>query len=220
MEKIIYTALAGKKSIVRQPWKIDKGWRYICFTDQGEEDIPDPWEVWPLKKISEDPNRNAKQYKILPHRFLPGNSINIWMDANFRIKESLDTLISDKGLVLFKHFERNCLYDEAEICKSMNLDNPSIIDSQINRYREEGFPENFGPFPECGIQIRKNSPLNKTFLEFWWSEVIKGSRRDQLSFMYSVWKIGPDLMILPETTRQNKWFEWLPHLRMDQLYKV
>lgn len=214
----IYTALSGKKSILRDPEIIIPEARYIAFTDQPLKSKV--WEIFPIQKIfykGPDPNRVAKQYKILPHKLLPESDYSIWIDANLKIIGKFPKL---EELVLLKHFERNCLYDEAEVCKSMGLDKPEIIDKQINKYREEGFPKKFnsGIFPECFFLIRKNNKKINAFNEMWWNEIDKGSRRDQLSFMYCVWKSGININILPEDRNTNDFIKWMPHIEMLQIY--
>ena len=122
-------------------------------------------------------------------------------------------------LYLFKHFERSCLYQEAEVCKAMGLDSLNIIDKQIQRYRAEGFPENYG-LPECGIILRNKSEKSDAVMNVWRQEVNNGSRRDQLSFMYAVWKVQPIIKIFDITSRDNKWVQWIPHIEMGQLFKI
>ncbi len=216
MKKIIYTCLLNNKDNLILPFFINEDWEYICFTDYPQHKVPSPWKYINITTPQNiDPIRYGKYYKILPHRVLPKHDINVWMDANFEQQRDLNSypLIGDVNL--FKHFERKCLYDEAAVCKSMQIDDTSIIDTQTTRYLDEGFPilYNNGVFPECGRMFRKNNEATKQLMEFWYNEIVKGSRRDQLSFMYSVWKTKTNIHIYPES-RDNSGFLWTPHLRM------
>jgi hypothetical protein len=220
---VVYTALCGSKSQVQEPEWIRPDVDYVCFTDQPAETIPAPWQVYPLSKISKDPNRNAKYYKVLPHLIQPlrAYDINIWVDANFKITTGFDSVLPLLGtydMVAFKHFERDCLYQEAEVCKAMGLDNPRVIDAQVDSYRKAGFPEHYG-LPECGTIIRKPDYYLDCLMEFWWREIQNGSRRDQLSFMYSVWTMGVRhrVKIMDYTARDGRHHVWTPHISMTPL---
>lgn len=249
MKIIVYTALAGPKSTVQPSTWVRSGRdnqpiQYLCFTDQPAAAVPAPWQVQPLEKFHTDPARNAKRYKVLPHELLPNHDVNIWVDANFRITRGYDDLVQllggqaqtqelknpapeflssgfDPDMVLFRHFERSCLYDEAEVCKAMGLDSREIIEAQMKRYRKMGFPTQYG-LGECGCLVRRNTCDMAELMETWWREICGGSRRDQLSFMYSVWvRSGRDkVRILDRTSRDGYYHEWTPHREMGPLLKV
>lgn len=194
---------------------------YVCFTDQPFDRVPKPWVALPLEKISADPNRNAKRYKALPHYLFASEADTIWVDANFRITRGFDELLpllDEHPVVLFKHFERHCLYDEACVCKAMGLDDPETIDRQMDRYRLDGFPAQYG-LPECGTILRRDTLPERRLMERWWYEIQNGSRRDQLSFMYAVWITGSRglVKILDRTAREGVYHTWTPHLCMGPL---
>lgn len=214
---VVYTALCGPKSRVQKPEWTPPHVDYVCYTDQPAAFVPAPWRVRPMERIAADQNRNAKRYKVLPHLFLPEYDVNIWVDANFRVTRGFDELLPLLGrydMVLFKHFERDCVYDEAEVCKAMGLDDPQIIDRQMADYRRVGYPAHWG-LPECGTIIRSALADTHVF-ETWWGEIHRGSRRDQLSFMPSVWmeQYRGQVHILDRTSRDGYYHEWTPHISM------
>ena len=43
--------------------------------------------------IYEDPTRNARKYKILPHRFLSEYDISIWIDGNIKVRGDVNELL-------------------------------------------------------------------------------------------------------------------------------
>jgi hypothetical protein len=224
MRLAVYTALCGPKSRVQKPLWLREGIDYICFTDQPAISIPAPWQVRNIQAPNtqipkvQDPNRIAKRYKVLPHLFLPEYPASIWVDANFKVTRGFDELAWELlacPVVLFKHFERDCIYDEANVCKAMGLDDPAVIDAQMARYRLRHFPEHYG-LGECGTLLRRHQTEKcQTLMERWWQEICEGSRRDQLSFMYAAWAIGyrEQVRILPRTARDGWHHEWTPHLK-------
>lgn len=116
----------------------------------------------------------------------------IYIDGSIKIIGDINQYINrySKGasMIGFPHYERDCIYEEAEICKKYKLDKPEIIDEQMSFYKSKGFPEHYG-LNACGIMVRSNrdQTLNKV-MDDWWYEVNTHSKRDQLSFNYVCWK--------------------------------
>ena len=64
----------------------------------------------------------------------------------------------------------------------------------MSRYRDEGFPRQFGLY-ETNVVLRKhNEPLVGKVDVDWWREIDSGSRRDQLSLTYVLWKDNADMI--------------------------
>ena len=159
---IVYTALKGKKDAYRND--------ILCFTDYNQFKT----------------NRmNAKIYKVLPHLFLDVE-YSIWVDANIFLKVSPEKLIQQLGhkdIAVIRHPNRTCIYDEANEVIKKNLDDCQIVKEQINRYKINGFKKNQG-MAMCGVIIRKHTESMAKLNEQWWSEICRGSSRDQISFNY------------------------------------
>src|SRR5690606_11150176 len=92
-------------------------------------------------------------------------------------------------IAVFKHPQRDCLYDEATVCALRRLDDPETIIEQVKTYEDRGFSKHKG-LCECGIILRRHTPRVERFNEVWWSEYSRHSRRDQISFMYAADKVG------------------------------
>ena len=203
MRKVIYTAIIGNYDNLEEPQFIPEGYDFICFTDQK---IQKPNSIWKIKQVLplyKDNTRTARKYKILPHRFLPEYDISIWVDGNELVVGDVDKLqkryLNDKNMAVYNHMscwdKRDCIYQEAQAIFNLGnkdsnnwKDNPNTINKQINRYFEEGYPSNNGLIVS-GVMFRKHN--NKDIInamEFWWKELKLGSKRDQLSFDYSMWK--------------------------------
>ena len=86
------------------------------------------------------------------------------------------------------------------------------VDPQIERYREEGFPEKYG-LGETRVLYRKNNDDCKKLMDAWWAEVEKGSHRDQLSFDYARWKTGVDIEFIPSDLPYQKYFKINRHAK-------
>ena len=195
---VVYTAITNKYDCLRNhnPKDID----YVAFVDNDMTS-----KHWNIKQVCNefsDPNRNAKIHKILSHVYFPEKKYSLWIDGSIEIKfpwsmrSFFESYLSDCDMVVFKHEERNCVYEEAKICCEMNLDCVETIKKQMERYKNEKIKQNMG-LSECSVILRKHNEKTKEFNEIWWREICNGSKRDQLSFDYAVKKSGIKLRYFP-----------------------
>ena len=203
MKIVVYSANIGEYDGFNHPKILDGNVRYILFTENKYVSSLS-WEISHTDFIKEklDNRKIARYIKTNPHKVLPKHDISIWIDHCYipRVKNFDEFLhqigFGDKNIMCYKHSERDCLYKEAEICKSRNLDYTNIIDNQIKSYNSEGFPKNYGLF-DSGFMVRKNNDVVNNFNEFWWNEIKYKSGRDQLSQMYSSWKTKIQIHPIP-----------------------
>ena len=189
---VIYTAITGDYDDVKEPGFIHPDYDYILFTNNPrlKSDI---WEVRYVENEEELDNvKLARRIKILGHEYLPEYDFSIWVDANMEIIGDMDDYKNKyrrKELMLcFNHPKNNCIYQEKEDCLALKKDIPEIMELQMERYRQEGYPKNNGVI-SSGVLVRElhNEKVRKV-METWWKEILNGSRRDQLSFNYACWK--------------------------------
>ena len=219
-KKVVYTAIYGDKDILKNPIFVNKDWDYICFTD-NENIESDLWQIRLVDAIDTDPVRSAKIFKVKPHEFLSDYEISLWLDANFLIKNDLNSFLErynelqDAHMLLFQHDQgRNCLYDEGKIIIQHNKDNPSLVNQQMEKYKTEKYPPQRG-LSANSIMLRRHNEADIVDLSnMWWEEINQFSRRDQLSLYYCTWKLTTKhyLIKYPNVDiRNNVWFQWLPH---------
>ena len=214
---VIYTAIFGGQEGLLPQYKIS-GADFICFTDTGLR--ASPWDVRRMTPKFSDPNRCAKEFKVLPHRFLPEYDTSIWIDGNYLVRGDVHDLVvnylRENDMAIFDHNQtgdgRNCLYREFESIMQLGRetgvykDDPEIMRAQIERYRREGYPAGNGLIFASILVRRHNSAEVKNAMELWWKEISTGSRRDQLSFNYAAWKSDFRFAVIDGNVRDNKWF--------------
>jgi len=183
--KTIYTAIFGNYDTLKDPAVVNHSWNYVCFTDNPSLKS----NVWRIVHVpSSTPILTAGRYKILFHQFIKSQHV-VWVDASISINCDPETLIGTADFMLMKHPHRSCIYEEARACIKLRKDDESIINAQVNRYRSEGYRNSSG-LVATGIIYRKATKQINKFCEQWFSEVERGSIRDQLSFNYVAWKTG------------------------------
>lgn len=193
MKIIIYSANIADYDYFYHPKNRDLNVDYYLFTD-NKYFKSRYWNIINTKELNInklDNRKKARFIKINSHKVLPKHDISIWLDHCFKFKDiNINNVLNDlsfQDIMCYAHDERKCIYEEAKICIARKLDNKVIIESQIKKYKSEGFPNNFGLF-STGLMIRKNNVEINKFNDIWWNEVNNGSGRDQLSQSYAAWK--------------------------------
>jgi hypothetical protein len=176
---------------------------YFAFTE--EELIEDSmWTRMPLRKFSIDNRyanrRNAKIYKIMPHLFVPGYDYYIWVDATHAVKmdpkEIVETYLKDSDIALFKHPERDCVYEEAELIKQVRFDSLEFVQNQMIFYQSRSFEKHKGLY-ELPCRIQRNTLEIQALMLTWWELICKFSSRDQLSLPFALDMHGITPAIMP-----------------------
>jgi hypothetical protein len=197
--KAVYTFIFGDYDSLKPPTIFTPGWDYICFTD----DLNLRSDVWDVRlSLPEpadaglEPKKLAGKHMILFHRYLDGYDLSLSIGAQLELNCDLDDLMREQfhpedDMMICRHHERDCIYDEAEICKTWGLDYPERIDAQMERYRALGYPSHHGLYATGIIARRHDRPKLKAMCELWWNECRFGSRRDQLSLNFALWQSAP-----------------------------
>jgi hypothetical protein len=222
---VVYTAVfGGYEGLIPQP-RFD-GVDYICFSDAPVRSRG--WEMRVVEPEQDDPTRNARKYKLLPHEYLPDYGTSVWIDANYLIvgdiRKLVDSKLAEANMAVFDHAQtlsdpRDCIYQEYQSMLDMGKrtgdykDDPDIMSRQMERYRQEGYPTGNGLIFTAALLRRHNEPDVIRTMERWWREISHGSRRDQLSLNYSVWREDLSYSVIEGDLRNNEWFYMLAHHR-------
>jgi len=187
----VVSCISGAYDLLLLPHRLLPNADYLCFSDRPQHD----WGVFqirPIDFIHADPIRSARFLKTHLHHYLSNYDTVIWLDANAVVRGDLqvyvDTFLrSGKAFAAVPHPFRDSVYEEAEACKAEEKDDPRTIDAQVARYRREGF--DCDDLIESNFFIcRPNDEPFRRFCDFWWSEIDRHSRRDQLSINYALHK--------------------------------
>ena len=212
---VIYTSIVGPYNGLLPQIQFP-GVDFVCITDQDLKS-----KYWKIIQIppSKDPARDSRKAKILPHLYLADYEYSMYVDGNCLVLRNPIPLI-EKALEKhpMAHFDhqnssdsRNCIYAEHQAIlelyqKTGRLkDDLTLMEQQINRFKKEGFPENFGLI-KGGVLIRSHlDPKLIQVMEQWWEIVQTGSKRDQLSFNYVAWKNQFESLYLQGDVRNNSY---------------
>lgn len=212
---VIYTCISGNYDTLLEPKKISDNFDYVCFTDNTKLES-NVWDIRPLPKETEGLSQIKKQryVKLNPHLILSEYDLSIWVDGNVEIKGDLNkfidsTLVDDYSVYVPKHPSRNCIYSEASVVIKMRKDTTDVVSKQIDEYKKEGFPKDYGLL-QSNILLRKhNNEDCIKLMEAWFDTLKDGSHRDQLSFNYVCWK-NQDIKVsyMDKSICRSEWFNW------------
>lgn len=197
--KAVYTFIFGDYDNLKSPNIITPGWDYICFTDDPML-RSDVWDVRLSPRRRADHQLEQKKYAmkhmILFHRYLKGYDLSLSIGAQLELNCNLDDLMREyfpasADMMICRHEERDCIYDEAEVCQALGLDDPERIDAHMRRYRAMGYPAHNGLYTTLIIARWHDRANVRAMCDLWWKEYLRGSRRDQLSLNYAIWKSAP-----------------------------
>lgn len=215
---VVYTAIVGGYDRLFIPDNIEPDVDYVCFSDTSLDGFG-VWDIRPIPFYHPDPTRRARYIKTHAPSLFPDHAIGIWIDANILFRGSLRPYIQtvidgnyDIGLV--PHPVRGCVYQEAEACIQLKKDDRAVIQQQMRKYRDIGFPSKKGMVETNFFVCALEHPILKTLMRAWWSEIDQNSKRDQLSIMYVLNATNTrwvQLMSQGKSCRNSSDFRLFPH---------
>jgi len=193
-ETAVYTVITNNYDTLKRPKFINRGYDYICFTD-NEDLTSDVWEMRYIDK-SDNPALQQRKIKILSHEYLSEYKRTIYVDGKVEIKDRLSSTFCDYDFLTIKHPKRDCILDEAEAILKAGKDSEDIIYKQLESYK--GFEKNLGLYDTCFL-VRHNCDRVNKICEDWYKEVEKYSIRDQMSLPVVLKKHN----FIPDTINMN-----------------
>ena len=211
----VYTSVIGNYEKLNEQLVVNESnIDFICFTDDKYL-TSSTWKivhvnpVFPLDLI-----RSARTIKICTHRFLPNYDISLYIDNSVKLKvipERIfeDFLDGDYDLVCMKHSFRETVLNEFEEVLRLRYDKEDIILEQLNAYNLIN-PEILSQKPYwAGFMVRKhNKKIVIDSMEDWLAQVLRYSRRDQLSINYIICKYGLNIKGLSLDNNSTIYHQW------------
>src|SRR4051794_40845429 len=189
LRRVVYTALVGGyEQPLPQPVAAGSDIDFVCFTDDPEL-VSDEWEVRLLEPaFGADRVRSSRAVKILGHASLAAYDETLWIDQRVRLRVDPAMILADwlaRGdLVVPRHSYRADVVTEFQVVLDAGLDESSRLYEQLTHYaglRPELLQH---PVPWTGILARRRTPEVDRGSEQWFRNVLRYSRRDQLSFVH------------------------------------
>lgn len=214
---VIYTAITGNYDQLRNN-NLPNSVNFVAYLENYDSNqannVLDLSQILPSEYKKLDANRRAKWFKLHPHKLFPDFTYSIWIDGNVNVTGNVNELITENMIqtgnlwAVFPHKSRTCIFEEAAACARLKKDDPKLMLRQVAHYlKEKGYPRHNG-LTENTIIVRKHNHQNVIQLnQRWWQEILKWSKRDQLSFNYCCWQLGFNYGKLEGTIYDNQYFK-------------
>ena len=197
-EKIaVYTVLFGAYDDIQSPLIHPDNIDYFIITDQNTP--TGDWHSLSIDNllpgdILHDPVLCNRWCKMHPHLLFPEYSMSIYVDANLLINSDLTPMtaaLSHFPVSMFRHADRNCVYDEVTACIQRGLISAQDGMKQELLLREHGIPKHWGLLEAPVIARRHHDPLCISIMEEWWQIFSnEPAKRDQIALIDCLWKMN------------------------------
>jgi len=221
----IYTAIYGDYDVPQHQVVQTVDADMLLFTDTEFGRVINNWHVV-NKDVDEDtPRMKAKWWKVQPHhaQVLGNYDFTIYMDGHVKIKRpafaqwAVD-LVKDGGMAVFKHPDRDCVWDEYQAC----IDQGKFTDGDppekyLNHLERLEYPKHNGLYAGTVIIRNMQDPRVKEFGELWWDAIKRWSYRDQLTLPYVLWKMDMKPVIINQSLWDNQFIQYQKHANTHPL---
>ena len=210
---VVYTVLIqGYDPIRPQPIADVSDADFLCFTDNVDIEAHG-WKLVKVEPMLEaDPVRSQRMLKILGHEALEEYDRTLYIDNTVELRrdpsELLDTLLAESDFGLFEHSFRDRLIDEFDEVVRLNYDDAPRVHEQLWAYAQCAPDALEGKPLWTAILARRRSALVEEFEQVWSREVLRYSRRDQLSVGYAVERTRLPLTRLVADNFESEWHLW------------
>ena len=186
---------------VRPDWT--RGADFFVATDMefGETGA---WRPLALNFHHPDPRRKARFLKLhLPTYFREYRRV-LWIDSNVLLCGDPFGILKEYGVwdsefATFRHWQRANLVDEAAACVMLGKEDPSTVSEHLEMVARHGDPSRRHVFATMVMMLDPNSANVRRMSDTWWSFMVRGSKRDQLSLSEAIagtpdlhWKFFPE----------------------------
>jgi hypothetical protein len=207
--------VGGYERLTEQPIAASSGADFILFTDDPAI-RPDTWQVRREELVlPQDPARSSRRVKLLPHEALSQYDVSIYVDNRVILRRQPEQIIADllpDGAVfaLNAHDERESVEDEFERVARWHLDASWVLQEQLEHYRD-WHPDVLRQRPLwTGFMVRRHlDPAVARMGQIWWTQLLRYSRRDQLSVNLALEEAGLVPNVLHYRAVGSQYHEWL-----------
>ncbi len=184
--RAVYTALIGRYEMLHeQPLATTSDLPFICLTDDPDL-VSETWDVRLVEpRFPMDPIRSARELKIVGSPQVDGYDETLWVDARVVLRtdpgEILDSWLAEADVAIPRHSYRKDVVTEFEEVLLGGFDEHARLYEQLSHYAAIAPEELEAPVPWTGIIARRHTSQVRAAMEHWFLDLVRYSRRDQLS---------------------------------------
>ena len=212
----VYTCLiGGYETLNEQPMAAASGLDFLCFTDDPALTSAS-WTLVPYTPAFPlDPVRSQRMAKLSPHELLPGYDVSLYIDNSVILTAPPEEVIArylphGTRAAMPGHSFRASVRDEFMEVLRMGLDDGGRVLEQLNHYMmSDPAALDAVPFWSAIMLRRHHEPDVVATMRLWLAQVLRYSRRDQLSGTYALRRTGLEVKRF-EVDNLESWFHRWP----------
>lgn len=170
---------------------------YYLLSDRPEHTNSAWFRLDPADYIPEEYRKNPtyanRWCKMHPHVIFPEYRYSVYIDANCLVVSDFTVLINRMGefpVSMFRHKNRDCVYDEIEACRIKNKAPRRALKKERAVLEVHGVPRKYGLAEATVIARRHMEPECIRLMEAWWQALLSGCGRDQIALIEVLWSAG------------------------------
>lgn len=214
MRICVYTVLLGGYDVLlEQPVAVDSGADFVCFSD--DRDVrSDTWRIEHVEPVlPQDLHRSSRVYKILGHPLLDDYDVTICVDASVLLRARPEQIVEefltdDADMALAAHSFRDTVLDEFDEVVRLNYDDRSRVYEQLTDYAIHHPDALTAKTLWGGLLVRRRSTEVAAAMRTWFDQVLRYSRRDQLSLPYALHRSGIRYRVVELDNFTSHLHEW------------
>lgn len=212
-KKMIFSSVFGMKSVYPEIQLND--WDKVIITDKETSKHLKAHSCWNIIIVNKPHKYNSisnRAFKWLSHKYFPQYDYVMYFDSkvilnmNFSANDYINQLQSSNKLAIFyNHPDRNCIYNEIPVVGDLKKDTSNNLKKCYDILTKFKFPKNVG-LTENNIFFRDNTndKFNKVLEEMYTMLHNDVVRRDQLIFIFCLWKYDLLNRIIIKSNNEKK----------------
>jgi hypothetical protein len=216
-KRVVYTSLiCGYEELNEQPQATSSAIDFVCFTDNPELKS----ETWKIRVINprfpRDSVRSQRYLKIIGPELLSEYDESLYIDNSILLKTLPERIFEEwftsNDFSLPLHSFRDTVAAEFDEVAVNGLDDPTRIHEQFINYSIT-LPSVLNEKLFCtGIMLRRHTIAVYKTMQLWFENVLRYSRRDQLSINYAILVTGLKTTALEIDIHSSEFHTW-PNIR-------
>lgn len=157
-KEVIFTCVVGDRHAL-QSVEAELRYEHVLYVDRDV--AMEGWNQRPLLFWDAAPKLITLFHKFALCSLVPPGTKMLWLDSRVNVSAEVASVIfaalDHSDLCLFKHYERDCVYDEILAVLDARRSTPAHCEEYARYLRTRGFPRNGGLF-ETGAMAFKAGP--------------------------------------------------------------
>jgi hypothetical protein len=212
---VVYTAVfgAGYELPPRPSGRADA----VCFTDRADLE-PNGWTVHVVRPLlPADLARSSREQKIRPYRWLPDHARSLYIDPSVELLTDPEELWKELAgddphfwFGAFQHSFRVSVAGEIDAVLDNRFEAPERVHEHVRALvLTEGASLRRRPVWAGVLARRHHDPRCAPAMEDWHAQVLRYSRRDQISLPGVLDRAGADgVRLVDGDNRATAWHRW------------